>query len=141
MREGDLEEVVGIERETFPNPWSFNAFLYELKRPFSMLWVATLAGSVIGYAVVVEYTESLHLANIAVKKEYRRRGIGTSLLQVVEREARRLGYKRVTLEVRKSNVGAQKFYRRNGFHLVRVQKGYYPPAGEDALVFEKEITP
>jgi len=44
------------------------------------------------------------------------------------------GARSVSLEVRKSNVGAQRMYERFGFRPVGVRRGYYVETGEDAIV-------
>jgi ribosomal-protein-alanine N-acetyltransferase len=47
---------------------------------------------------------------------------------------------RVMLEVRKSNLAAQKLYEAFGFSTTGVRKGYYSDDGEDALAMTMEIT-
>lgn len=133
----DLKEVTEIEKESFALPWSYYSFLRELRNPFSLLWVAEEDGRVLGYAVALFYSSSLHLANIAVKKESRRKGIGTLLLLEVEKKAREIGFKSITLEVRANNRVAQNFYKKREYKMIGIQRGYYPPNGEDALLYEK----
>jgi len=139
MQEKDLKVVSEIEKESFALPWSYEAFLRELYNPFSLSLVAERNGDVLGYAIALIYSSSLHLANIAVRKDSRRKGIGSLLLKEVEKKARKFGMKSITLEVRASNKSAQKFYKKNKYSLVGIQKGYYPPTGEDAFVFEKVV--
>ncbi len=139
MEEGDLDSVTRIEKETFPSPWSYRAFKAEIDNPFSHTWVVEFEGKIIAYAIAFDYDESFHLANIAVTKEYRRKGIGSLLMKEVEKKAKELGKRIIILEVRESNRTAQAFYMRHGYRLISIRKGYYPPKGEDALVFGKRI--
>ena len=80
-----------------------------------------------------------HVSGIAVEHEYRRKGIGGSLLRRLYEEFYNDGFERVTLEVRKSNKEAIRFYERQGFKPVFVIHGYYAD-GEDAIVYEKRFT-
>jgi ribosomal-protein-alanine N-acetyltransferase len=73
-----------------------------------------------------------------VDKEYRRSGVGRGLIQAVEDEFLTDALERVTLEVRKSNWGARRFYETQGYKPLYIVKGYYAD-GEDAVVYEKRI--
>jgi ribosomal-protein-alanine N-acetyltransferase len=77
--------------------------------------------------------------NLAVHPAWRRRGIGRSLLEAIISEARGLGLRRVTLEVRKSNQVAQRLYESLGFVAQAVRKGYYSDDGEDAVVMAVDL--
>ena len=50
------------------------------------------------------------------------------------------GVREVFLEVRVSNVGAQKLYHRYGFEEVGRRRNYYLEPVEDALVMRRELT-
>ena len=80
-----------------------------------------------------------HVSGIAVEREYRRQGIGGSLLRRLYEEFYNDGFERVTLEVRKSNKEAIRFYEGQGFKPAFVIHGYYAD-GEDAIVYEKRFT-
>jgi GNAT superfamily N-acetyltransferase len=57
----------------------------------------------------------LNIHDLAVVPEMRGRGVGRSLLQAIEREARGCGCCRLTLEVRADNVVARRLYQKIGF--------------------------
>jgi len=136
-RVGDIDEIWEIEKESFPLPWSLSSFKSELTNPFSHFLVAEDdEEKVAGYIVLWELENSLHIANIAVKKGLRRKGIGTLLIGMAKDIATKEGKEKITLEVRKSNETAIRFYEKNGFTQTSVIRGYYFPDGEDALVFE-----
>ncbi|MCZ2127088.1 MAG: GNAT family N-acetyltransferase [Anaerolineales bacterium] len=73
------------------------------------------------------------IATIAVDSNYRRRGIGAALLSACEA---RLGVPRARLTARISNEGAIRLYKREGYEMADVWKGYYSD-GEDAMLMEK----
>ena len=76
---------------------------------------------------------------MAVRPELRGRGLGTHLLESIVEEARHLGAASLTLEVRRSNVAAQRLYAKSGFHEAGVRKNYYTQPVEDALVLLRKI--
>ena len=76
----------------------------------------------------------LHVNNVAVRREYRRAGIGKALLSAVLEEGRRAGARMAFLEVRASNVVAQALYARCGFVVTGRRRNYYFEPTEDALV-------
>lgn len=134
-----LSQVLAIEREAFPLPWGRTAFLAELVNPFSRPYVALEGEEVVGYMVLWIQGDTLHLANIAVRRDRRGQGIGTRLMDKAFEVARERRLRRITLEVRVSNRRAQRFYEKLGFRVTGRIKGYYKPNFEDALVYEREM--
>ncbi len=57
----------------------------------------------------------LNVHDLAVHRDFRGQGIGTKLLDAVEREAIRLACCKLTLEVQHENVNARRLYERVGF--------------------------
>lgn len=78
-------------------------------------------GKVLGFIQYKLLYETLEIINIAVKKEFQNKKIGTSLLNSVLD----LGESHVLLEVNENNKGAIEFYKKNGFKTIRVIKNYY----------------
>ena len=84
--------------------------------------------------------DELHITNVAVLPYVRRRGIGESLLSEAIAAARaRKGCAWVVLEVRESNVAAQKFYAQAAFEIVGRRKNYYHAPREDALLMARQL--
>jgi ribosomal-protein-alanine N-acetyltransferase len=135
----DLDEVMAIERASFPFPWSPRFFLQEIQVPCARSILAQADDKIVGYVLFWLLPDEVDIHNIAVRSEYRRRGIGRMLLQEVLAAARQRQSARVTLEVRKSNIAAQTLYRSTGFVMTGVRKGYYSDNGEDALAMAFEI--
>lgn len=133
MTEGDLDEVLRIERRAFTNPWSRRDFVLSMGTRFYSI-VARWNRNMVGYAVSLLSGEEMHIGNLAVAKKWRCRGIGTFLLMHLLDQARARGLRRVTLEVRMSNEAAQHLYSKHGFINIAIRKGYYTHPKEDALV-------
>jgi len=146
MREEDLDDVLAIEKASFPNPWSRHAFLYELRENrVAALWVARpldpeAAPPVLGYLCLWVVADEVHVTNLAVHPAHRRQGIGRHLLGELFRLYRGRGAVRAALEVRPSNAEARQLYEDFGFQVVGMRKGYYFDTGEDALVMEADLT-
>jgi ribosomal-protein-alanine N-acetyltransferase len=84
--------------------------------------------------------DEAHIANIAVHPEFRRRGVGASLLAVALKDALQKGLRTATLEVRAQNTGAQSLYRIFGFEEVGRRLRYYRDNNEDALLMTVDLT-
>jgi [ribosomal protein S18]-alanine N-acetyltransferase len=138
LQESDLDEVMRVEHECFHYPWKRQFFAADLNRAESLCLAARAGGRLLGYAIVWRTEDELHLANIAVAPDVRHQGIGAELLRVVIDHGRELPAKRVYLEVRRSNLIAQLFYRSFGFFQTYTRREYYPDK-EDALVLEREL--
>ena len=136
--EADIEEVMAIERDSFPSPWTEGILHRERANPLARIIVGRLDGEpvqpVVGYLVYWLVAGEMQLHNIAVRKDQRRMGIGFLLLRQAVLDAQRAGAKSVTLEVRSSNLAAQRLYRKFGFSVNGVRRRYYSDTGEDALV-------
>lgn len=101
--------------------------------------LAIYDGRIVGYIVYWVLPGAVDIHNLAVHPAHRHHGVGRCLLQAVIHETRERGLKKVTLEVRKSNVAAQRLYQSLGFVAHGVRKGYYSDDGEDALSMALEV--
>jgi ribosomal-protein-alanine N-acetyltransferase len=129
----DLPQVIAVERRAFPTPWSLAMFVLELSKPSGVCLAATIGDELAGYLICSRYDDVWHLMNVAVDPSWRRRGVGTALLeQMLERAG--LGQDRYTLEVRTSNLGAIELYERFGFTAAGTRRRYYQDTGEDAVI-------
>ena len=135
-----IDEILAVEEASFTSPWTREMYLAELKNTgVSYFYLArTDTGQVIGFCSFWRVLDELHINNIALRPQYRGRGFGTALMQHVLAEARRLGARRATLEVRRSNEPAQKLYEKFGFTVAGVRRLYYSSPPEDALVLWRE---
>ena len=134
--EEHLDEAVEIERLSFTTPWGRDAIALELDRPHTSHYVAAVlpTARLVGFAGMWVIEDEGHIGTIGVHPEFRRRGVGEGMLRWMLRRAKSLGVRQLTLEVRRSNAGAQSLYARYSFRCVGIRKGYYRDTGEDALV-------
>jgi ribosomal-protein-alanine N-acetyltransferase len=139
MVPADLDEVMAIERTSFRHPWSSKFFLEELQVACARSILAQVNDKIVGYVLFWLLPDAVDIHNIAVHIEFRRKRIGQSLLQRVLEQARNRDSSRVTLEVRVSNIAAQKLYESVGFVSQGLRKGYYSDDGEDALIMALEL--
>lgn len=111
--------------------------------------VAVIGDSIVGYVMSrVEWglghiyrgiIKKGHIVSIAVLPEYRRMGIGSTLLErAMEALRETYGCKEVYLEVRVSNVPAISLYYKYGYRKVKVLESYYLD-GEDAYLMAREL--
>jgi ribosomal-protein-alanine N-acetyltransferase len=139
MRRRHLRSVLRIESQVYPRPWSLSLFMSELAlRTTRAYYVARVEGLVVGYAGLMLTVDDGHVTTIAVDPHSHRHKIGTRLMLVLAREARRRNATALTLEVRVSNNGAQELYRKFGFAPAGMRKNYYVETNEDALVMWAE---
>ena len=142
MTEHDLLEVVEIEEASGLSRWGWAAYYAELQGANrDLMLIARIARAQIiehqriaGYIVARESAGELHINNVAVRDQYRRRGIGSALLARVVEVARRLKVKVAFLEVRSGNRAAQALYEKTGFKAIARRSDYYSEPREDAVV-------
>lgn len=136
----DLDAVVAIEAASFNNPTTRQWYENELKRPdVCFVYVVRTAGCpVAGFCAFWKVLDQIHINNLAIAPEFRRRGLARQLLARVLHEAALLGAPTATLEVRRSNTAARELYEGAGFKLVGVRTSYYSNPIEDALILTRE---
>jgi len=136
MTLADVDDVVEIERQSFPIPWSRAAFIDELTRNERALYVVIRdeSGTMVGYGGMWLVCDEAHVTNIAVRSDRRRHGVGTAIMVGLMGFAQSKGADRMTLEVRVSNLPAQELYRGLGFVPAGVRPRYYIDNREDALI-------
>ena len=135
MDEEDIDEIVEIEKECFPTPWSRDAFLTEIRENnLAVYLVAELYGRVVGYGGMWLVLNEGHITNIAVKKDFRGLGIGDKILENLIYYCASKGVHNMTLEVRKSNIIAQNLYKKYKFVEYGLRPRYYSDNNEDALI-------
>jgi ribosomal-protein-alanine N-acetyltransferase len=129
----DLPAVLRIEQVSFSVPWTQASFLHELHNPHGRLLAAEWEGQVIGYLCCWLVADEVHILDVAVHPDHRRRGVGRLLLRAILAEARQRGTCSASLDVRRSNLPAIALYQECGFYEAAVRRRYYAN-GEDALL-------
>jgi ribosomal-protein-alanine N-acetyltransferase len=132
----DLEELLEIEKFSFPKaPYDKETFLTWYLIAKEGFFVARVNEKLVGYIIGYKNGKKGTLVSMATHPEFRRKGIGTKLWQTLFQFFNANEVKKVNLEVRKSNLVAQNFYKKLGFKRVNIKKRYYEN-GEDAISME-----
>ncbi len=139
--DADLTAVEAIERACFlSDPWpreSFEAFIGRRGITFLVADAAGREGELAGYAVMMQAADEAELLNLAVSAGFRRRGVGSALLERVLDICSAQSVRAVYLEVREANVAARGLYEAHGFSEVGRRRGYYQRPVEDALILQR----
>ena len=160
----DIDQVAAMEREAFPTLWPPTSYRRELKNKIAEYLVCAREGEfvtvtpparrgllrflgrrnkpaqplrvplLVGFVGLWYQAGEAHIVSIAVREEYRRRGLGELLLIGAVEMAVRRGQQVVTLEVRKSNEFAQALYSKYGFQQTGLRRRYYADNHEDAVI-------
>lgn len=136
-----LAGVLEIEDASFNNPTTREWYERELARPeVCFIYVLpTPEHPCAAFCAFWRIADQAHINNLAVRPELRGKGLGLQMLEAVIAEAQRLGATSMALEVRRSNIAAQRLYTRAGFRQEGVRKSYYTQPVEDALLLTKTL--
>jgi len=139
----DLEAIYPIELECFAQEaFSKQLLEYFLRSKDFLTLIASLNGEAVGF--ITGSVESFrgkpvgHIYTLDVKRNHRRKGVGSSLLQALECALAERGVEVCILEVRLSNVAAQNLYFKHGYKPSQTLKDYYG-FGADGVRLEKSL--
>jgi ribosomal-protein-alanine N-acetyltransferase len=135
----DIPSIHRIEVQSYTVPWNRTTFHNLLERSDTDIIVATSGDRIVGYVITWFVVDQGELGNVAVDEGWRRRGIARTLVSAALDTARTRGVSEVYLEVRRSNVGAQRLYRQLDFRQVGIRRNYYVKPAEDALVMRRAL--
>ena len=133
----DLEQVCEIEKSIYgENCWSRSSFVNELNNISSVLWVLEdrITDQIIGYAVLWIVDLDGHISNFAITKNRQGQKLGEQMLIYLIAKTIEWNLQKLTLEVRVSNLKAQKLYQKYGFLIEGRRPKYYVDNQEDALI-------
>ncbi len=139
MSRSDVSEVLEIEKASFSEPWPAEVFKNDLSSDRVCQLVAKEGDQVVGYLVAFIRGPEFHIANVAVRSEHRRLGIGKSLLSQALKDGKEKNCTTAVLDVRESNLGAIRLYSSFGFELAGRRPHYYRLPPEDALVMSRPL--
>ncbi len=136
MELSDCEAVYQIAKETLPEHWSLEEIQRVLQYDYNIYNVAYRVEDerIVGFAGIMVIEEDAELLNIAVSRDFQKRGIGLLLLQSVITKAQEHAAEKMLLEVRESNKNARNLYLKNDFCEIGVRKNYYKQPTEHAVI-------
>jgi ribosomal-protein-alanine N-acetyltransferase len=121
----DMPEVLRIEADSFEFPWLENDFIHYLRQRDTIGMVAEVDDRVAGFMIYDLQKQKIHVLNFSVAPDFRRLRIGS---QMVAKLIAKLSLRRrrsIFLEIRETNLGAQLFFRENGFRAGPILYGHY----------------
>jgi len=138
VQKRDLQRIYEIEIESFKTPYSFFTLqtLFWFNKEY--FYVAEIDRKIVGYIIGDVRNNHGHVVSIAVDSQYRGRGIGKCLMDVLIKKFKKTNIKTIRLEVAVSNMIARIFYKKMGFIVINRIKNYYRN-GEDAFLMEKRL--
>jgi len=129
-----ISQVHEIASLSFHSPWSLDAFMEELLNPIARYVVAVQDKRVLGFGGMWLIIDEAHITNIAVHPEFRNLKLGSLILKNLIDLSEKEGAFAMTLEVRVSNINAQKLYGKYNFKAAGIRKAFYQDNREDCLI-------
>lgn len=136
VTEADIPWIAEMERAVFSEPWSKQSFREALLAKHTVFLTGIEGGRPVAYGLLYLMGEEAEIPTIAVDSSFWRKGCGRALLLALLSAGEKRGVRQVWLEVRQSNLPAQKLYRACGFAVAGCRKDFYRFPREDALVMK-----
>jgi len=134
-----IDDVLEIEKASFPSPWTKTMFFQETGQEYSDCFVLMMNEEVVAYLSAWIVLDECTLNKITCRADLRRRGYGTMILKHLIQVVFEKGIKDLFIEVRESNHKAVAFYDKSGFVKTGVRKGYYSDTNEDAVLMSLNL--
>ena len=132
--QASVAAVYEILSDVYPvSPWTENQILSDMQQDNVDYFFVEKDGQVVGFLAIQQLAGELEITNIAIKKAYQGRGLGSQLLANLDH-----GDFPIFLEVRASNASAQALYKKFGFEIIAKRKQYYHEPVEDAIIMKRE---
>ncbi len=134
------EDIFEIEQECFgENSWSLDTIRRELSANENIYMICKHGTEIIGFTATSSVLNEAELNRIALKKQFRGRGLATRMIDFLIRFLKQNSFEILMLEVRSTNVPAKKLYEKNGFETDCIRKGYYQNPVEDAILMSLKL--
>lgn len=137
MKACHVPQIAAIEKHFFSAPWDERSLASELSNDLAYWLVAIDGETVAGYVGSQTVMGESDMMNLAVREDYQGHGIGEALVRTLMEGLRAQGSSCLTLEVRASNLPAQKLYEKLGFQKIGTRKNYYRNPKEDGDILRK----
>ena len=141
FRPADLETLYRIDQACFPPGVSYSREELGgfIAHPNSRTWVAHAGDEIVGFLVAGREPQQVgHIITIDVLEQWRRRAVGSALMDAAENWGRQQGLQLIYLETGEDNDAAKAFYGRRGYVKRRRIDRYYPN-GRAAWIMVKRL--
>ena len=105
--------------------------------PYVKLYTYSVDKKIVAFIQYEDIYDRFELDNIYVLKEYRNRGIASSLMEFMINEGKKKKIINITLEVREDNTNAINLYKKYGFVEKAIRNNYYDNC--NGILMEKEM--
>ena len=142
----EIESVAQLELESSKNPWSKKQLSESISNPNNLGYLLLVQSKIIGYIIAMPSLDSADILNIAIHKDFKRKGYGSSLIDHLSMNLKQRDIKTLFLEVRKGNFAAIALYLSLGFEEISIRKNYYTNNSnqlslkEDGIIMRLEIS-
>lgn len=118
--------------------WPATRIVWHIRDRDSVVLKASIAGEIVGFALMRFGDDTAHLNLLAVSPRHRRRGIARHLVTWLEETALTAGTFTIALELRATNFAARGFYAARGYRVIDCIGGYYQGV-EDAIRMARDV--
>lgn len=137
----DLPTIVANEQAAYPFPWSEAMLRDSLSSQYLFWAVCSAEQQLVGHLIAQPVLDECHLLNVCLHPKVQGNGYGRALLEQWLQWSQSAGCTHLWLEVRQSNIVAERLYRALGFQRQALRKNYYQagPLREDGWVMSKHL--
>lgn len=138
----DCRTVAEIEAATFSDAWSYEVFIGCLMQDNYHMVVAADENNpqdIWGYFSFYTVLDEGAICNVCVRSDKRRQGVADEMMDYMLKTGKENGVAVFYLEVRESNIPAQKLYEKKGFVRNGMRKNFYSSPMENAILMQCNI--
>ena len=135
-----IDEIHNIESVVFPDCYSLDTLNSVIDNKLYKNSLVLIDNDIlVAYIIVYEVAKEAEIHRIAVNPVCRKKGYGKALISECIENLKSINVEKIHLEVRKSNVAAISLYKKFGFELIGVRKGYYSDNNDDAMLYTLQL--
>lgn len=135
----DMPEVLEIEHGSYEFPWSEEDFVRYMRQRNVIGMVAEHDDQIVGFMIYELHKKRVHPLSVAVHPDWRRRNIGTALIDQLKAKSCKERRHKIVMEVRETNLTGQLFLKSVSFRAVAVVPGGWDFTADDAYVMKYSI--
>ena len=135
----EIDVVTELESETSENHWTKQQLSESISNPNNLSQILIVKSKIVGYIIAMPSVDSADILNLAVHKDFKRKGYGSSLINHLLFELKKRQIKNLFLEVRMGNFAAISLYLSLGFKEVSIRKNYYTKNSNELYIKEDGI--
>lgn len=136
MKISEIDEVINLQLNNNITILSKSSILDDLNNDNSIYFVAKINNNIVGYIAAMLLYDHIDILSVLVDNKHIRNGIAYTLLSNVSNYAKSINITEILLEVRITNIAAQKLYEKFGFEKINIRKKYYSDNLEDAIIYK-----